>query len=587
MIIKEYNELINKYNHLIKKKNIGQNKRVNSESINKSISLLTNSNNKLRGNSKPKIINDSKNRVYNSINLNIIRKNKKFSHNKHILIQKNNKNINITDNDYDANIRKEKNILKKLIKTYKNINFNNFKKPINNLKERNYFINNRIIGKSYQNNSISKDNSKDQSFLIKSINERNSKNKCNSFNKSQILFPMKTSHNTKNKNNFMDYSYTNDSSVIFTNKNKLSSENPDYKNFNTININNYNLNNVIKKYNTYVKSISGSLNKNNISNQKKSNKLKVKCRNYFLNDKIISIDSNNNLSNDKNNKLTPKNIIKNNVSFFANSNYNIKKKFKNKNKLKSFQKINLDNQFINSNNNDIQNNTETNYYNNYNIEKKKNEISRINTESKNNTINKNLIIHRNTVHKMGNRFRLIKEFKTETEKFYINLKKEIFSGEKEVATNNLQKIKINRKNIFFKKSQNSLMSALNSINPTLNEISDNLINSIRTNNKPQFINNTAIIKSNRNKLVLNNKKINNNLLNINCKIKDKKNQKQLHLYSNKKPNEKTARMSILRNNKMKALNNTINNVSNFNNCNYICLFNNGEKFVKNNKQFKI
>ena len=34
------------------------------------------------------------------------------------------------------------------------------------------------------------------------------------------------------------------------------------------------------------------------------------------------------------------------------------------------------------------------------------------------------------------------------------------------------------------------------------------------------------------------------------------------------------------NDKAKSQNNTINNISNFNNCNYIYLFNNGEKLTK-------
>ena len=59
----------------------------------------------------------------------------------------------------------------------------------------------------------------------------------------------------------------------------------------------------------------------------------------------------------------------------------------------------------------------------------------------------------------------------------------------------------------------------------------------------------------------------------------------LSLYQNQNEIEKMARMSTLRNNKLKNQNNTINNISNFNNCNYIYLFNNGERFV--NKQFKV
>ena len=587
MVIKKYNELINKYNDLINKKNINQNKRVKSESINKNKSLLNNNNNKLSERSKMATINNFENRMFNSINLNILRKEKKLRNNNPILINGNIKKINTFDNEYIIHLRKENDVLKKIIKTYKNINFNSYKKPVNTLKERNYFIQNRIIGKSFQNNSKSKNGSRNHSNLIKNYNGKNSQSIYNSFNKSQILIPMKTLNNINNKNNYIDYFYKTDSSEIMPKNNKLSENTLNNKNFNTINNNNFNLKNKIKKNNTYVKSISGSLNKSKISNQRIYNKLKVRCRNYLFNDNINNLESSNNLSKDKINKMTPKNSD----SFLPHTNYNIKNKFtNNNNKLATFQKLDLDNNFIYTDNYDNIINTESNYYNNnYDNEKSKNEINLINDESKNKTINNNLIIHRNTEHKMGNKFRLIKEFKTETEKFYTKLKNEIFSGENEESSNNNnQKIKINKKDIFFKKSQNSLKNALTNINPNLNEISDYENNTIRTTNNTQIMNNTTITKTNKNKLILNNKKINNNIFNTKKnQIKDKKSQKKLPLYNNKKLFEKSARISTLGNNKKKTLTNTINNISNFNNCSYIYLFNNGEKFVKINKQFKI
>ena len=580
MVINKYNKLITKYNNLINNKISSHNKRVNSESKNMKNSLLIN-NNKISERSNA-TLNNSNEKKYNINLIKNIKNGNKINNKKTILIQENNKNINLFDNNYIKNLRKENDFLKKIIKTYKNISFNNFKKPINTLKESNYFINKRRKRKSKKKDSVSKDNSRDHSYIMKNYKNKKIRIKSNLFNKSQILLPKNTTNNSNIKNNFIEQPITNDSSMIITKNKKLTEIPHNFKNFNTIN-NNYNKNNIIKKNNTYIKRIKGNGSKNEISNQRMMNKLKVKCKDYLFNEKLNNIKTNNNLSKEKiGNKLTPKNIIKNNISFFAHTNYNIKNKCLNNNKLKYFQQLDLDNNFININNNDNQNNTETNYYddNINNKEKRKIENNNINNESNNK--NNNLIIHRNTESKMGNKFRLIKEFKTETENFYSNLQKDIFPNDNELSSKNLEKIKINKKNIFLKKSQNSFRSTFNNKNQNLNEISDNDIFTKRKNKSKHIMNNSTITKSNKKKLI-----INNNIFNNNSKNKNKNSLKQFPLNPNKKNIEENGKLSTLKNKKMKkTLNNTINNISNFNNCNYIYLFNNGDKFVKINKQFK-
>lgn len=59
------------------------------------------------------------------------------------------------------------------------------------------------------------------------------------------------------------------------------------------------------------------------------NKLKVKCKYYIYNEKDNDLGRSNNLSRDRIiSRITPKNIINNNGSFFGHTNYNMKKNAK-------------------------------------------------------------------------------------------------------------------------------------------------------------------------------------------------------------------------------------------------------------------
>ena len=240
---------------------------------------------------------------------------------KNILIQGNNKNINSFDNEYINQLRKENERLKKLIIRYENINPNNNNKKIQNiLKMRNYLINNRIKKISENNKrSISKTNSNENSYIMKAYNNRKLPSKNNIYNKSSILTFMKQDNSINHKNNFTDYSMITDSSLIISKNKKILEIPKNNKIYNTINVNNT-YKKVLKKNNTNVNTISGRIGKNinsNITKKKMINRLKVKCSEALLKEK------NNKLLRDKiMNKLTPKNSIKNNDSFFAHSNHN-------------------------------------------------------------------------------------------------------------------------------------------------------------------------------------------------------------------------------------------------------------------------
>ena len=570
------------------KKNTEENQKINNGVYNKNIGL-NNVKNKLTDRSITSKISNSNEKVNSK--LNIYRKNKNNNNKiKSILIQGNNKFItNNFDNDYINHLRKENERLKKIIITYENINPNNYpKKSQNILKKRNYLINNKIKRISERaNRSISKGNSKEHSYIMNAYKSKNIPNKNNINNKSSILFLMKQNKSINQKNNFTDFSVITDSSLILPKNKKILEIPKNNKIYNTINNNNIDYKNILKKNNTNISNMSGKDNKNNIANKRMINKLKVKCRDNFIENK-------NNFSRDKaTNKYTPKNIIENNDSFFAQTNNNYCKT-KNSNKLRSFKLLDLDNNFINININDIKNNTASNYFFNNktkNDEKQNQNNNRIKTEinmnnntknnnnTNNNNNNSNLIIHRNSEHKIGNKFRLIKEFRTEKTIYNNENKDDIyFPNENDLSNNELQKIKINRKNIFLKKSQNSLRDAMNKNqnNPNIN-IKENDING-NTFNK-------TLIKNKKSFNLNDNNNINNNSISTNHYTKKFNNDKKLSLYHNKII-ENATRLSTLRNNQIKSQSNTINNISNFNNCNYIYLFNNGEKFVKINKQFK-
>lgn len=574
MVVNKYNELINKYNALVNKKNIDENKTLINRLTNRNNNILLN-NIKKRLNNKitNSMINYSHEKNFNKIIYNnnyIKQKNLKNKQIKNISIIGNNKNINSFDNDYINNLKKENDILKKLLITYKEtINLSKGKNNFNNHNRSQRFTNQLT-------NSINKNNSRDHQ-------KTGSKSRIS--RKSPTLFVM-----DKINNSLVPIKSLAGNSITHVSNNKLKSDIPkNNKAFNTINANIIN-NNIIKKHNTYVSSILGRDPRNNITKKIMTNKLS-KNKDFLIREKINNINSSYNLSKEKSlNKYTPKNMTgpKSNESFFASTNYNLKNETKNHNKLNSFKKLELDNEnnYINLNINDSKNNTISHYFyndNSNNIENNINLINRINTETNNtfnstinNTINNNIIIHRNTEHKLGNKFRLMKEFKTEEENINLNRNNENF------YSNKLNKIKINRKNIFYKKSQNSLRDAMN-INQKLNETNDKE-NIFKTKINNQIMNAKAFNNKIKNSLLLNNKNINNKnsmILNSNSKILSNK----LSLNKNNKILETTSRIATLRNDKIKMQSNTINNISNFNNCNYIYLFNNGEKFVKINKQY--
>ena len=575
MVINKYNELIAKYNALINKKNIDDNKTLINRLTNRNNNILLNSikkrlNNKIAN----AIINHSHEKNFNKITYNnnyIKQKKLKNKQIKNISLIGNNKNINSFDNDYIINLRKENDILKKLLITYK--------ETINLSKGKNHFNNNNRSQRftNQLTNSINKNNSRDHQ-------KTGSKNKISG--KSPTLFII-----DKINNSLVPIKSLAGNSITHVSKNKLKSDIPkNNKAFNTINANIIHQN-IIKKHNTYVSSILDRDPRINMNKKIMTNKLS-KNKDFLIKEKINSnINYSYNLSKEKSLiKYTPKNITgpKSNESFFAHTNYNIKNETKNHNKLNSFKKLELDNEnnYINLNINDSKNNTISHYFYNDNCNNNENNINlinRINTETNNtfnstinNIFNNNLIINRNTEHKLGNKFRLMKEFKTEEENINLNGNNENY------YSNNINKIKINRKNIFYKKSQNSLRDAI-IINQTLNQTNDKE-NIFKTKINNQIMNAKAFNNNIKNSLILDNKNINNKnsmILNSNSKKLSNK----LPLNKNNKILEKTSRITNLRNDKLKMQSKTINNISNFNNCNYIYLLNNGEKYVKINKQY--
>ena len=562
--------------------------------------ILDNFKNKLTDRSNVSTLNNSNEKIISKIN--IYRNSSKSNKLKNILIQGNNKSINTFDNDYIDHLKKENDRLKKIIITYETINQNNYQKKYPNLlKRRNYLINNKIKSISEKAKlSTSKKNSKENSYIMKSYNSKNFNNKINLSNinmkktntymnnKSSLLFLMKQNNSLNQKDNITDYSIITDSSLIIHKNKKITEIAQNKDNFKSINVNSINKNgnlykNILKKNNTNIKGISGRgiINNHNKTNNNYHNKIMINKLNLKNIDSVINDNKNNSLIRDKIiNKFTPKNIIKNNGSFFAQSNNNYIKN-KNNNKLRSFKLFNLDNNYININITDIKNNTASNYF--YNEISKNNEEKEHNNILKTDINNNTNLIHRNTENIMRNKCRLIKEFKTEKNNFNKENDKndDVFFTDKNNLSNNgigIQKIKINRKNIFYKKSQNSLRGAFNHISNQKMKTINNEINSKSINNAQLL--NTNIINNKIIKIFpLDEKKINisKNIKNTNNNNKNLQNDKNSSFYQNKKIiNDNTVKIPSLRNNQTKNQNHTINNISNFNNCNYIYLFNNGE-----------
>lgn len=555
LVLRKYNELNEKYNSLINKKFPYEDKKTISRIPNKNNILLNNIRKKLNNRLNGVILNFPNLKNFNITNANSIRNqkmkkviNKESKSNNQILPNKNAKSI---DNDLIHSLKKENEMLKKIVLTYKRLN--NKKSLLT--KEKIYYNNRKQRLPEYLTNSINKNNSKDHSLKSK-ISSKQSNNKIT--NKSPILFLKEKVNNSLSQNkNIAENQIINDSSLILS-KNKKWFKNK--KVFNTINTNSHNN---IKKHNTYVNKIlklearkqTGSHSKNNIIKKNLNNKFKAERKELLLNDRYNSksINNSNNISKGKNiNKFTPKKESKNSESFFNHTNYNMKNIPKKNNILNSTKKIDLGKKFPNLKTEDIKNNIIRNYlYNNKsnNIEHA-NLFNRINTESinnsHNNTIsNTNIISNENKEYKLGNKFRLMKDYKT---------------GEENMTENTIssQKIKIDRNKISFKKSNISLQDSL-ILKKKLNEINDK-------NNQSLIKKKLKIDIKNKNLIINNINKYKNNKLHLN--------------FDNERIIGKNIKLSTLMNDKAKTQNNTINNISNFNNCNYIYLFNNGEKLTK-------
>lgn len=548
LVFRKYNELNEKYNNIINKKLLDEDKKTANGIPSKNHILLNNIRNRLYNRLNGVIINYPNLKNFNTINVNSIceQKVKKINNkeikNISILQSKNTKSI---DNDLIHSLKKENEMLKKIVITYKRLN--NRRSLLT--KEKMYYNNREQRLIEDLKKSVNKNNSKENSIKSK-ISVRQSKNKI--INKSPIIFTNEKANNSLSQNkNIIENTIINDSSLILS-KNKKFFKNK--KVFNTINTNSHN---IIRKHNTYVNNILKLGAKNNIIRKKLNNTNKTKRRELLLNERFSkSISNSNNISKDKNlNKFTPKKESKNRESFFLHTNCNIKNIPKKNNILNSTKKFDLGKKFINLKTDDIKSNIIRSYlhYNKSNNIEHANLFNRINTESNNNSINNtinntksNLIGKENKEYKVGNKFRLIKEYhKTE---------------EENTIENNIssKKAKIDRNQIFFKKSNNSLQDSL-IIKKKLNEICDK-------NNQSILKKKLKIDTKNKNLIINNYNKYKNNKLHLNI--------------DNERIIGKNIKLSTLMNDKAKTQNNTTNNISNFNNCNYIYLFNNGEKLTK-------
>jgi hypothetical protein len=364
LVLRKYKELNEKYSKLIKKKLPDEYKKAISGMPNKSKILLNNIRNRLNNRLNGVILNYPNLKNFNTINVNSIRDqkvkkvNKKEAKSIPIMPNKNAKSI---DNDLIHSLKKENEMLKEIVITYKRLN--NKKSLLT--KEKIYYNKREQRFPEDLKNSINKNNSKEH--LLKSkISAKHSKNKI--INKSPILFIKEKVNNSVSQNkNKAENQIINDSSLILS-KNKKWYKNK--KVFNTINTNSHN---IIRKHNTYVNNILKLEAKTNIIKKKLNSKFNIKKKDLLLNDKYNSksINNSNNISKEKNiNKFTPKKESKINESFINHTNYN---KINN-NILNSKKKFDLGKKFINLKSDDIKNNTIKNYLN----DNKNNNSERVN-----------------------------------------------------------------------------------------------------------------------------------------------------------------------------------------------------------------
>ena len=254
-VINKYNNLISLYNNLISIKNNEENTKINNGNYNKN-HIITNVKTKITDRSITSKINLNNSIEKEDSKLEIYRKDNKNNNKiKNIFIQESNKKINNFDNDYINHLKKENERLKKIIITYENINSTMCpKKSANTLKGRNYLINNKIKRISEKaKRSISKANSKEHhSYVMNAYKSKIMPNKNNINNKSSLLFLMNKNKSINHKNNIMDYSLIIDSSLILPKKKKILEIPKNNTAYNTINNNNIEYKNVLKKNNTNI-----------------------------------------------------------------------------------------------------------------------------------------------------------------------------------------------------------------------------------------------------------------------------------------------------------------------------------------------
>ena len=577
--ISDYNNLINHYNNLKNEKN---NENIKIKDSNNNIKDFNKNFNKSKA--KTRIPSKEKN---NDKKIGKFVINKKI---KNILITENNKNANCLDSNYINNLKKENERLKNLIINYdytnrKIINFN--QKKIKLLKERKNIVNKKSKKISEKKKRpISSNNSKDRSYLGKFYNKKFKNIQNNINNKSEIMLLMnKTNYSIVQKNKFKDL-IINEKHLKKTNTNK----NIDTQFFNTIssikNDENYFSNKSIIKHHTSINSIKKSDVKKNTTNQKTTKKLKVKCKNN--NDKINNIgksgyfpETSNIIKYKKIYKNTPKlnNEINTNRSFFSSSNNNNYNKIKNR--LKHLKVFDLNNNSFNINF-ERTNSSERDYYSKYNKNGKnknliKSQINKLKTEININNKSR-LVIQRNTDNKKINKLKIIKESNTEKNDYYKNENNNnllILNNEKELLCKNNNSIEIKKDNKTNKNSFSKIKK--NIINNNLEEINNA--------NKKKL----KIIKNINNHEIKKNILIDYNILcgclslnNINKNINN-----DSKLILNRKKKIITNENSYIKTNPLKKLNKTINNINNFSNCNYIYLLNNGDKFIKTKRNFKV
>ena len=563
-VINKYNILNNFLNNLKIEKNI-ENKNLNDYILNNRKNI------KPKAKTKLPSVNNSKEKNFNKKN----QKTKNNKHVKNILITENTKNLNCFDNEYINNLKKEnEKKLKKIIikwdkKNMNSINFNKNKKS----KERNNIFNNRFNKRSEsKKRPISRTNSKDHSYIGNYYHNKFKNIRNNINNRSEFRLIMnKTNYSMLSKQRFKEFLISDES--IKKNKNKNNQM------FNTISSikknEHFNNNSEIKKFNTFFNKTTNNGIKSSISNQRLVNKLKVTCKTNF-NEKLNSIKKRGEMTekgseskDKKRNKYTPKHMENSNRSFFSHSN---NKNIKIKNKLK-YLKVSENDSVNNDFNNKISATSDFFFKhrnnNNYIIKKKDRLTTEINRNNKS-----RLIILRNTDRKKNSTFNLNKEFNTEKKNFEEIEHNNNFLGlnnENELSNKNSNKIQINKKNHELKLNKDNI------INEELTVKKKTLVQKLKKINNNDANNNNSI--SGKNNLY--------NCLSLNNINKKKTNKDNKQSLNHKKKITPFIENSYIKTNQLKNQNKTINNINNFNNCNYIYLLNNGDKFIKINRQFKI